>query len=116
MIRTDALDNAFPACEPTLDARTDALWTASRDRVWAAVLADCKQVDAEEKAAKLTPHQMLNRLQVLFDAADGECVDIMQDAYEAMERRCKEIEQREKEQMDAYESEALRQSSGARKI
>lgn len=80
------------------------------------VLADIKAADAEEKAAKLTPHQMQTRIQALFDLADGDCIDILEDALTDINYRCKEIERTEQETEEAYEVQAMRGSSAPREI
>jgi hypothetical protein len=53
MTRTDALDNAFSACEPVLDAAKDALYSPPKPRYdFAKVLADIKAADASEARAR----------------------------------------------------------------
>jgi len=116
MTRIDALHELPTPWEPELDARTDALFTRNRDRVWANVLADIRAADSEERAAKLTPHQMQTKLQALFDAADGDCIDVAEDALTAINIRCQEIERIEQRAEQAYFDDVLSRSDSARKI
>ncbi len=82
----------------------------------AQVLADCAQVDAEEKAAKLPIDVVIGRVEALLDAADGASCGALQTCLESLQSAASENDRIMADAEEIYEQEAMRGSSAVRKL